>query len=42
MRDNVLVKAHLETNIEDFGNLRVKEYIYKYKYIYKFINKYCI
>jgi hypothetical protein len=28
MRDNVLVKAYLETNIEGFGNLRVKEYIY--------------
>jgi hypothetical protein len=29
MRDDVLVKAYLETNIEGFGNLRVKEYIYK-------------
>jgi hypothetical protein len=28
MRDGVLVKAYLETNIEGFGNLRVKEYIY--------------
>jgi hypothetical protein len=25
----VLIKAYLETNIEGFGNLRVKEYIYK-------------
>jgi hypothetical protein len=29
MRDDVLVKAYLETNIEGFGNLRVKEYICK-------------
>jgi hypothetical protein len=29
MRDDVLVKSYLETNIEGFGNLRVKEYIYK-------------
>jgi hypothetical protein len=29
MRDDVLVKAYIETNIEGFGNLRVKEYIYK-------------
>jgi hypothetical protein len=28
MRDYVLVKAYVETNIEGFGNLRVKEYIY--------------
>jgi hypothetical protein len=35
MRDDVLVKAYLETNIEGFGNLWVKEYIYKYKYIHK-------
>jgi hypothetical protein len=28
MRDDVLVKAYLEINIEGFGNLRVKEYIY--------------
>jgi hypothetical protein len=27
MRDDVLVKAYLETNIEGFGNLQVKEYI---------------
>jgi hypothetical protein len=33
MRDDVLVKAYLETNIEGFGNLRVKEYIYINKYI---------
>jgi hypothetical protein len=33
MRDDVLVKAYLETNIEGFGNLRVKEYIYIYIYI---------
>jgi hypothetical protein len=38
MRDDVLVKAYLETNIEGFGNLRVKEYIYIY--IYKYRNKY--
>jgi hypothetical protein len=36
MRDDALVKAYLETNIEGFGNLWVKEYIYIY------INKYCI
>jgi hypothetical protein len=37
MRDDVLVKAYLETNIEGFGNLWVKKYkyIYIYKYIYK-------
>jgi hypothetical protein len=29
MRYDVLVKAYLETNIEGFGNLRVKEYINK-------------
>jgi hypothetical protein len=29
MRDDVLVKAYLETNIEGFGNLQVKEFIYK-------------
>jgi hypothetical protein len=42
MRDDVLVKAYLETNIEAFGNLRVKEYIYICIYINKYINKYCI
>jgi hypothetical protein len=29
MRDDVLAKAYHETNIEGFGNLRVKEYISK-------------
>jgi hypothetical protein len=29
MRDDVLVNAYFETNIEGFGNLRVKYYMYK-------------
>jgi hypothetical protein len=32
MRDDVLVQEYLETNIEGFGNLQVKEYILN-KYI---------
>jgi hypothetical protein len=35
MRDDVLVKAYLETNIEGFGKLREKNiYICMYVYIY--------